>query len=149
MEIMKETPWSSIRGQQRVQRILGDSWQWEANGQCSKGDSCSFRHDVNKRAEMTQPNPSANSFMQQSERKTSRTRSTRGKVAVVECLDGHARITSKELAPIHSVKNGILQNAYSTSQKMDADLAKSARVHIVKLMNNLVKGPKRMMTKVQ
>ena len=25
-----------------------------------------------------------------------------------ECLDGPARITSKELAPIHSVKNGIL-----------------------------------------
>ena len=35
---------------QRVQRILGDCWQWEANGQCSKGDNCSFRHDVNKRA---------------------------------------------------------------------------------------------------
>ena len=30
---------------------------------------------------------------------------------VVECLDGPARITSKELAPIHSVKDGILQNA--------------------------------------
>ena len=26
------------------------------------------------------------------------------RVPVVECLDGHARITSKELAPIHSVK---------------------------------------------
>ena len=26
------------------------------------------------------------------------------KVPVVECIDGHARITSKELAPIHSVK---------------------------------------------
>ena len=26
-------------------------------------------------------------------------------VPVVECLDGHARITSKELAPIHSVKS--------------------------------------------
>ena len=38
---------------QRGQRILGDCWQWEANGQCSKGDSCSFRHDVNKRAKMT------------------------------------------------------------------------------------------------
>ena len=50
----------------------------EANGQCSKGDNCSFRHDV-KRAEMTQPNPSPNSFMQQDERKTSRTRSPRGK----------------------------------------------------------------------
>ena len=51
----------------------------KANGQCSKGDNCSFRHDVNKRAKMTQPNPSPNSFMQQSERKTSRTRSPRGK----------------------------------------------------------------------
>ena len=33
---------------QRGQRILGDDWQWEAHGQCSKGDNCSFRHDVNK-----------------------------------------------------------------------------------------------------
>ena len=61
------------------QRILGDCWQWEANGQCSKGDNCSFRHDVNKRAKMTQPNLSPNSFMQQDERKTSRTRSPKGK----------------------------------------------------------------------
>ena len=44
------------------------------------------------------------------------------RVPVVECLDGPARITSKELAPIHSVKNGILQNACSTSRRMDADL---------------------------
>ena len=41
-------------------------------------------------------------------------------VQVEECLDCRARITSKELAPIHVVKNGILQNACSTSQKMDA-----------------------------
>ena len=39
-------------------------------------------------------------------------------------LDCRARITSKELAPLHSVKNGILQNACSTSPKMDADLRK-------------------------
>ena len=51
---------------------LGDCWQWKANGQCYKGDNCSFRHDVNKRAKMTQPNPSPNSFMP-------RTRSPRGK----------------------------------------------------------------------
>ena len=78
MEIMKETPWSRIRGQ-RGQRILGYCWQWEANGQCSEGDNCSFRRDINKRAKMTQPNPSPNSFMQQNERKASRTRSPRGK----------------------------------------------------------------------
>ena len=46
------------------------------------------------------------------------------KVPVVECLDGPARITSKELAPIHSGKSGTLQNACSTSRRMDADLAK-------------------------
>ena len=37
---------------QRVQRILGDCWQWETNGQCVKGDNCSFRHDINKRAKL-------------------------------------------------------------------------------------------------
>ena len=42
------------------------------------------------------------------------------RVPVVECLDGPARITSKELAPIHYVKNGILQYACSTSRRMDA-----------------------------
>ena len=31
-EIMKETPWSRIKGQ----RVLGDCWHWKANGQCSK-----------------------------------------------------------------------------------------------------------------
>ena len=64
---------------QRAQRTLRDCWQWKANGQCSEGDNCSFRHDVNKRAKMTQPNPSPSSFMQQNETNASRTRSPRGK----------------------------------------------------------------------
>ena len=64
---------------QRVQRILGDCWQWETNGQCVKGNNCSFRHDMNKRGKSSPSNPSQNSFMRQSERKPSRTRSPRGK----------------------------------------------------------------------
>ena len=64
---------------QRVQRILGDCWPWETNGQCVKGDNCSFRHDINKRGKVTPSNPSPNSFMQQNERKSSRTRSPRGR----------------------------------------------------------------------
>ena len=71
------------------------------------------------------------------------------RVPVEECLDCPARITSKELAPIHSVKSGILRSACSTSQNKDADLVKSAHMHIVRLMNSRQKGPKRMMTKVQ
>ena len=57
-------------------------------------------------------------------------------VPVVECIDGLARITSKELASTHSVR-------------VVANLGRSALMHIVRLMNNLVKGPKRMMTRVQ
>ena len=125
MEIMEGTPWSRIKEtKQREQIILGDCWQWEANGQSSKGDNCSFRHDVNKRAKMTQPNPSPNSFTQQSERNASRARSPRGKSPMVGCLDGHAKITSKELAPIHSVKSGTFQNACSTRPRVVADLGK-------------------------
>ena len=57
---------------QRVQIILGDCWQWETNGQCVKGNNCSFRHDMNKRGKSSPSNPSQNSFMQQSERKSHR-----------------------------------------------------------------------------
>ena len=60
---------------QRVQRILGDCWQWETNGQCVKGNNCSFRHDMNKRGKVSPSNPSQNSFKRQNERKPSRTRS--------------------------------------------------------------------------
>ena len=62
-------------------------------------------------------------------------------------LDCRARITSKELAQLHSVKNGILQSACSTSQKMDANLETSALTHTARLMNSLAKGLKIMVTK--
>ena len=71
------------------------------------------------------------------------------RVPVVECLDCHARITSKELAPFHFVKSGILQKACSTSPRVVADLGKSARMHTARLMNSPAKGLKRMVTKVQ
>ena len=64
---------------QREQRTLGYCWEWKANGQCSEGGNCSFRHDINKRAKTTQPKPSPSSSTQQNERNASRTRSPRGK----------------------------------------------------------------------
>ena len=135
---------------QRGQRNLGDCWQWETNGQCVKGDNCSFRHDINKRGKVTPSNPSPNSSMQQNERQSPRTRSPRGRSPSGRmCLDGLARITSEELAITHFVKNGTLQNACSTKTRMVAVLGKSAHTHTVRLMNSRLKGPKRMMTKVQ
>ena len=41
---------------------------------------------------------------------------------VVECIDGLARITSKELAITRSVKSGTLQNACSTRPRVVAGL---------------------------
>ena len=54
-------------------------------------------------------------------RKRRETEAPEKRVPVVECLDGHAKITSKELAPIHSVKSGTLQNACSTRPRVVAD----------------------------
>ena len=121
---------------QREQRSLGDCWQWKANGQCSKGDSCSFRHDINKRAKTTQPNPSSSSSTQQSVRNPSRSRTPGGRSPSGKM----GRLASKELAPLHSVKNGILQYACCTSRRMDADLGTSALMRIARLMSSLAKG---------
>ena len=71
------------------------------------------------------------------------------KVPAVECLDGLARIILEELPITHFVKSGTLQNPCSTRPRVVVGLGKSARTHTVRLMNNLLKGPKRMMTKVQ
>ena len=68
---------------------------------------------------------------------------------VEECLDCRARITSKELAPLHAVKSGILQNAFFYKSENDSDLEKSALMRIARLTNSLAKGPQRMVTKVQ
>ena len=70
-------------------------------------------------------------------------------VQAVERLDGIARITSKELAITHFVKNGTLQNACSTRPRVVAGLGKSVLMHTVRLMNSRRKGLKRIMTKVQ
>ena len=80
VEILRRTPWSRIREQNSVYKefleIVGNG---KTNGQCVKGNNCSFRHDMNKRGKSSPSNPSQNSFMQQSERKSSSTRSPRGK----------------------------------------------------------------------
>ena len=92
---------------QREQRSPRDCRQWKANGQCSEGDNCSFRHGTNKRAKPTQPNPSrvlSCSRMSENHREPE---VPEARVPVVKCLDCRARITSKELAPLHSVKSGI------------------------------------------
>ena len=75
--------------------------------------------------------------------------SWRQEVQVGKWSDCLARITSKELVKLHSVKNGILRSACSTSQKEDANLGISALMRIARLMNSLAKGLKGIVTKLQ
>ena len=61
-------------------------------------------------------------------------------------LDGFARITFKELAITHFVKNGTLQNACSTRPRVVVGVGKSALTHIVRLMNSRQTGLKRQLS---
>ena len=134
---------------QRGQWTLGDCWQWKTDGQCSKGDNCSFRHDINKRAKPTQPNPSPRSSTQQSERNAPRTRSPRGRSPSGRMSRWPCKDYLKGTCTNSFCEKWTLQNACSTRPRVVADLGKSALMHIARLMNSLAKGPKRMMTKVQ
>ena len=150
-EIIKETPWSRIQGtKQREQRNLVKCWQCKANGQCVNGDNCSFRHDMDKRGKSSHSQIRLRILscgrMSENHREPEL---PEARVPVVECLDGLARITLEELAITHFVKSGTLQNACSTRPRVVVGLVKSAHTHIVRLMNSRLKGPKRMMIKVQ
>ena len=133
---------------QRVQRILGDCWQWEANGQCVKGDNCSFRHDMDKRGKVHhQIRLRILSCSRVSENHRG-PEVPKVKARVVECRDGLARITLEELAITHSVKDGILQNACTSRPRVVAVLGRSAHSHIVRLTHSRREGLKIMMRKV-
>ena len=138
------------RKQRRVHKGQGECWQWQAYGQCSKGDKCRLRHDEHKRAKSTtQPAPSPEHSTHQDGKIQRERKVPEAEVHLVECLDGPARITLKVLPRFHLVKSGILQNACSTGQKDGCKFGKSALSHTAGLRNNPVKGQKGMATKVQ
>ena len=107
-------------------------------GQCSRGDNCSFRHEMNKRGKVTPSNPSPNSVMQQNVRKASRTRSPRGKSPSGRM----SRWPCKDYLT-GSCNNSFCEKWHSRMLVLQDQewliLVKSARMHIVRLMG----GPKR------
>ena len=133
----------------REQRSLGDCWQWKANGQCSKGDNCSFRHDINKRGKSTQPNPSPSSSTQQNVKNASRTRSPwgrspRGRMARLPCK-GYFKGTCK--AP--SCEKWHPPKCLFYKSENGCKLGDMCSTHIARLTNSLARSLKRMVTKLQ
>ena len=113
-------------------------------------DNCSFRHDMNKRAKSTQPNPSPRSSSQQSAKHASRTRSLggrspSGKMARLPCKDHFkGTCTTPSCEKVASSRVLVLQ-----VRKLDAYSGKSALMHTARLMNSPAKGLKIMVTKVR
>ena len=148
-EIMKETLWSRIKGQSSVDKefleIVGNGKPTSSVLKETIAVSVTILTGVQKWHSRIRLRVLSCSRMREMRQKPE---VPEEEVPVVECFDCHARITSKELAPIHSVKSGTLQNACSTRPWVVADPGKSALMRIARLMNSLVKGPKRMVTKV-
>ena len=150
MEIMKGTPWSRIRGQNSVDKglleIVGNG---KPTGSVLK-ETLAVSVTISISVQNRHSRILLRALLRGRMREMYREPEVReAKVPVEECLDCRAKITSKELAPLHSVKDGILQYACSTSPRVDADLGKSALICTARLKNSLAKGPKRIVTKVQ
>ena len=144
MEIMRVTPWSRIEGQNSVDKELKEI---VGNG---KPTGSMLKETIAVSATMSISLEKLYSQIHLRFLLCGRmSENHRGpevpeeRVPVVECLDGLARITSEELAIIHFVKNGTLQNAHSTRPRVVVGLGKSAHMHIVRLMNSRQKGPKK------
>ena len=147
---MKETPWSGIQGQNSVYKefveFVGNGSPTGCVPEETIAVSVTISINVQKSRDTIRLLILSCSRMREMRREPE---VPEEKVPVVECLDGPAWITSMELAITHFVENGTLQNACCTRPRVVVRLGKSAHMHTVRLMNNLVKGPKRMMTKVQ
>ena len=137
------------RMKQREQRSPGECWQWKANGQCSKGDSCSFRHDMNECAKSTLSNTSPNSFMQQNERRASRTRSPRGRSPSVRMFRLLCKDYFKGTCTTPFCEKWHPPECLFYKSEIDVDLVKSALTHTARLTNSPARSLKRMVIKVQ
>ena len=150
MEIMRRTPWLRIREQNSVYKefleIVGNGKPTGSVWKETIAVSATTQISVEK---VTPSNPSPNSFMQQNERKSSRTRSPRGKSPRVRM----------SLWPCKDYLKGTCNNSFCErwhppeclfhKTKSGCKFGKSALMHTVRFINNLEKCPKRMLTRVQ
>ena len=136
---------TSRRGLSGIERRQGVCYQWKAEGQCSKGDKCSFRHDSDERAKSTpKTTPS-------SEPPTQRVRSASRK----GILRGRSPSGKSNRQPCKDFLKGICTKLPCDnwhppeSQNRVVHSAISARFRTGRLRNNQIKSRKRVVTKMQ
>ena len=131
---------------QRNQRSLRDCWQWETNGQCVKRRQLQFPPRYSWAWKKFTIKSVSEFFHAAEWAKIIENPNSQRKVPVVECLDGLARITLEELAITHFCEKWHPPECLFYKTKSGC---RFGEMHIVRLMNSRLKGPKRMMTKVQ
>ena len=98
---------------------------------------------------MTQSNPSPNSFMQQNERKSSRTRCSRGKSPSGRMSRWHCKDYLKGTCTNSFCEKWHPPECLFYKSESGRRYGESALMHTARLKNSLAKGLKRMVTKVQ
>ena len=150
MEILRRTPWSRIKEQNSVHKefleIVGNGKPTDNVWKETIAGSVTIWISVVKVHHQIRLRILSCGRMSENHREPE---VPEEEVPAVECHDGLARITSKELAITHPAKDGILLNACSTRPRVVVGLERSAHSHTVRLMNSRLQGLKRMMTKVQ
>ena len=150
MEIMKETPWSRIQGQNSVYKefleIVGNGKPTGSVLEETIAVSATILLSVEKWHSRIRLRILSCSRMSENHRGTRspREKSHSGRMFRWPCKDYFKGTCTNSFC-----ENGILQYACSTSQRMDADLEKSALMRTARLKNSLARGLKRMVTKVQ
>ena len=116
----------SQKGKKRyVERKVGGCFQWKAHGQCSKGDSCSFSHELasgnrcggqRREEQSSSPAPNSKANPQNNEATEMKTIQT----------EGAKFRADTQTETIRHVVLGILPCVKTSSLKLDAHLAKNA-----------------------
>ena len=135
LEIMQETPWSRIRAQNSVYKefleIVGNGSPTGSVLEETIAVSATISISVEKLHHQIRLRIVSCSSVSENHREPE---VPEAEVPVVECLDGLVRITLKELAITHFLKNCTLQNARSTRPRVVVGLGRSAHSHIVRLI---------------
>ena len=151
MEILRRTPWSRIREQNSVYKefleIVGNGNPTGSVRKETIAVSDTIWISVQNRHRRTLLQDLLRSRVWKMRREPE---VPEARVPVVEWLDGPARITSKELSQLHSVKKWHPPEClfYKSEKRMQIS-PKSALTHTARLTNSLARSRKRMVTKVQ
>ena len=106
---------------------------WKANGQCSRGVSCSFSHG-NNRGQQTQSSSLAPQTQTQIDgRRPSKGTGPKEKVLLEGKAKKRAKVTSKEIARIRRVIIGILPYVEITNLNRDANRARNVDSDMLRL----------------